>query len=82
MLALAKQQSADIVDRVLREQVELVIGRGRLDGPDRVIADTADGERSFDAEMILLATGAHPRELPGSPARRRADPHLDPGLRA
>jgi dihydrolipoamide dehydrogenase len=64
VLALAKQQSADICDRVLREQVELVIGRGRLDGPDRVIADTADGERSFDAEMILLATGAHPRELP------------------
>jgi pyruvate/2-oxoglutarate dehydrogenase complex dihydrolipoamide dehydrogenase (E3) component len=64
VLALAKQQSQDICDRVLREQVELVIGRGRLDGPDRVIADTADGERSFDAEMILLATGAHPRELP------------------
>src|SRR6188768_1997169 len=34
VLALAKQQSADICDRVLREQVELVIGRGRLDGPD------------------------------------------------
>jgi hypothetical protein len=49
VLALAKQQSEDICDRVLREQVELVIGRGRLDGPDRVIADTADGERSFDA---------------------------------
>ena len=49
---------------MLRENVELVIGRGRLDGPDRVIADTADGERTFDAEMILLATGAHPRELP------------------
>ena len=64
VLALAKQQSADICDRVLREQVELVIGRGRLDGPDRVIVDTADGERSFDAEMVLLATGAHPRELP------------------
>ena len=64
VLALAKQQSADICDRVLGEQVELVIGRGRLDGPDRVIAETAEGERSFDAEMVLLATGAHPRELP------------------
>jgi dihydrolipoamide dehydrogenase len=64
VLALAKQQSADICDRVLGERVELVVGRGRLDGPDRVIVDTADGERSFDAEMILLATGAHPRELP------------------
>ncbi|HSU34423.1 MAG TPA: NAD(P)H-quinone dehydrogenase [Propionibacteriaceae bacterium] len=64
VLALAKQQSADICDRVLNERVELVVGRGRLEGPDRVIVDTADGERRFDAEMILLATGAHPRELP------------------
>jgi dihydrolipoamide dehydrogenase len=29
-----------------------------------VIAETADGERAFDAEMILVATGASPRELP------------------
>ncbi len=64
VLALAQQQSADICDRVLRENVDLVIGRGRLDSPDRVIAETADGERSFDAEMILIATGATPRELP------------------
>ena len=64
VLALAKQQSDDICERVLRERVELVVGRGRLDGPERVIVDTADGERTFDAEMILLATGAHPRELP------------------
>jgi NAD(P)H dehydrogenase (quinone) len=64
VLALAQQQSADICERVLRERVELVVGRGRLDGPERVIVDTADGERSLDAEMILLATGARPRELP------------------
>ena len=64
VLALAKQQSDDICERVLRERVELVVGRGRLDGPERVIVDTADSERTFDAEMILLATGAQPRELP------------------
>ena len=64
VLALAQQQSADICDRVQRENVDLVIGRGRLDGRERVIADTADGERGFDAEMILIATGATPRELP------------------
>ena len=27
-------------------------------------AQTAEGERSFDAEMVLVATGASPRELP------------------
>ena len=64
VLALARQQSVDIAERVGREQVELVVGRGRLDGPERVIASTSSGERSFEAEMILVATGARPRELP------------------
>jgi NAD(P)H dehydrogenase (quinone) len=61
---LAKSQSCDITDRLLRENVNLVIGRGRLDGRERVIADTTEGEQSFPADMILMATGAHPRELP------------------
>jgi len=64
VLDLAKRQSCDITERVQRENVNLVIGRGRLDGPDRVIASTADGEESFSADMILVATGAHPRALP------------------
>jgi pyruvate/2-oxoglutarate dehydrogenase complex dihydrolipoamide dehydrogenase (E3) component len=64
VLDLAKRQSDDITERVQRENVDLIIGRGRLDGPDHVIAETADGERSFAADMILVATGAHPRELP------------------
>jgi NAD(P)H dehydrogenase (quinone) len=65
VLDLARQQSADIVERVGRESVEVVVGKGRLDGPDRVVATTASGEqRAFDAEMILVATGARPRELP------------------
>ena len=64
VLDLARKQSEDISERVLRENVELVIGHGRLDGPDRVVARTADGERTFDADVVLLATGATPRELP------------------
>jgi NAD(P)H dehydrogenase (quinone) len=64
VLDLAKKQSSDITERVLREDVNLVAGRARLDGPDRVIADTAEGEQSFPADVILVATGAHPRELP------------------
>ncbi|WP_091414232.1 NAD(P)H-quinone dehydrogenase [Friedmanniella luteola] len=63
VLELARKQSEDICERIQRENVELVIGRGRLDGPDRVIAQTADGERSFDADVVLLATGARPRQL-------------------
>ncbi len=66
VLALAEKQSQDIVERVVREGVTLLRGRGRLDGPDRVVADTADGERSIDADVVLLATGARPRELPAA----------------
>lgn len=61
---LARKQSEDITERVLRENVDLVLGHGRLAGPDRVVADTADGERAFDADVVLLATGARPRVLP------------------
>jgi NAD(P)H dehydrogenase (quinone) len=61
---LAERQSCDITERVRRENVNLVIGNARLDGQDQVIAETADGELSFPADMILVATGAHPRELP------------------
>jgi dihydrolipoamide dehydrogenase len=64
VLDLARQQSCDITERLQRENVNLVRGRGQLDGPDRVIASTAKGEQSFAADMILISTGAHPRELP------------------
>jgi NAD(P)H dehydrogenase (quinone) len=61
---LAQKQSDDIAARVSTEGVRLIRGRGRLDGPERVIAETTDGEESIDAEAILIATGAHPRVLP------------------
>ena len=64
VLHLAAQQSADIGERVLREDVRVISGSGRLDGPDRVIARTADGEESLDADVVLLATGSRARELP------------------
>jgi pyruvate/2-oxoglutarate dehydrogenase complex dihydrolipoamide dehydrogenase (E3) component len=64
VLDLARDQSADITERVLRENVRLVIGRGRLDGPERVVVQTASGAETIDADVILVATGATPRELP------------------
>ena len=67
VLDLAAKQSADITERVLREDVRVLTGTGRLDGPDRVIAQTADGEESLDADVVLLATGARARELPEAP---------------
>ena len=62
--ALAKKQSVDIAERLTCEGVRIITGRGRLAGPDTVVADTADGEEHLDADVILIATGAHPRILP------------------
>jgi dihydrolipoamide dehydrogenase len=62
---LATDQSADIERRLAREGVEVVHGRGRLDGPGRVVAALDDGtEASYDADAVLIATGAAPRTLP------------------
>ena len=58
--ALAQAQSDDIRERLEAEGVRLVRGRGRLDGPGRVVA----GEEAVEADAVLLAVGATPRELP------------------
>lgn len=62
---LAADQSADIERRLTREGVRIVTGRGRLDGPQRVVATLADGStETLDADAVLVATGAAPRVLP------------------
>jgi len=66
VLALAQRQSTDIAERLTGEGVRLVAGRGRLTAPDLVVASTATGEETFDADVVLLATGAHPRVLPAA----------------
>ena len=60
---LAQAQSADIAERLLGDDIRIVNGTGRLDGPQRVHATTADGEETLPADIVLLATGAHPRVL-------------------
>ena len=57
---LAADQSADIARRLDKENVQVVHGRGRLDGPGRVVV----GDTSYDADAVLVATGAAPRTLP------------------
>jgi NAD(P)H dehydrogenase (quinone) len=61
---LALAQSSDIERRLTREGVRVVQARGRLDGPQRVVATAADGaEETLEADAVLLATGAAPRTL-------------------
>src|SRR4029079_6357409 len=62
--ALAADQSDDIVRRLEKEGVTVLRGRGRLDGPDTVVALTDGGDRRVGAGARLLATGAVPRPLP------------------
>jgi NAD(P)H dehydrogenase (quinone) len=62
VLQLASDQSADIATRLEKEGVEVVPGRGRLDGPGTVVVD----DRRLTADAVLLATGAAPRTLPSA----------------
>jgi NAD(P)H dehydrogenase (quinone) len=62
---LAHAQSEDIGVRLAKEGVQVLAGTARLDGPQRVIATlTEGGTQTLDADVVLVATGAHPRVLP------------------
>ncbi|MEU8552317.1 NAD(P)H-quinone dehydrogenase [Streptomyces roseoverticillatus] len=68
---LALAQSHDITASVTRAGGRVLRGRGRLepnqapDGSRRVVVRAADGtEETLVADAVLVATGAHPREIP------------------
>lgn len=60
---LAQAQSTDVAARLAAEGVRIIDGTGRLDGPHTVTAETAEGVERISADIVLVATGAHPREL-------------------
>ena len=60
--ALADAQSADVTGRLAAEGIEVLAGTGRLAGPRTV----AVGDREISADIVLIATGARPRLLPGA----------------
>jgi pyruvate/2-oxoglutarate dehydrogenase complex dihydrolipoamide dehydrogenase (E3) component len=63
----AATQSADIHQRLLSQGVKVLIGSAELLDSENVIAKLQDGtEQNLVAEVILLATGARPRELPSA----------------
>ncbi|HVQ19222.1 MAG TPA: FAD-dependent oxidoreductase, partial [Actinomycetes bacterium] len=62
--SLAAAQSKDVAEHLAQDGVQVVAGRARLTGPGRVVVNGDDGSTaSLDADAILIATGAHPREL-------------------
>ncbi|GHG44556.1 NAD(P)H-quinone dehydrogenase [Flavimobilis marinus] len=67
VMALAAAQSADIRARLEREGVRQIVGTGRVTSPSTVVATAPDGtETTLEAEAILVAVGATPRELPAA----------------
>jgi NAD(P)H dehydrogenase (quinone) len=59
---LARAQSADVAQRLAAEGVRVLHGTGRLAGPRAV----AVGDAELSADVVLVATGARPRVLPGA----------------
>jgi NAD(P)H dehydrogenase (quinone) len=71
--ALAAAQSADVYAQLLNAGVEVVAGRGELIDTSPGLAShcikvtAADGTTSsYDADVVLIATGASPRILPSA----------------
>ena len=60
----ATAQSADISERLLSQGIKVISASAELVDAGKVKAKLSDGtEEIFEAEVILLATGARPREL-------------------
>ena len=68
--ALALAQSMDIANRLAREGISVVQGAARFETPQRLAVrrmHSEDGEETLvDADIVLVATGAHPRVVPGA----------------
>jgi NAD(P)H dehydrogenase (quinone) len=64
--ALAHAQSLDIANRVAREGVEVIHGTGRFAAPHQLVVAINGNERIVNADIVLIATGAAPRVLPGA----------------
>ena len=63
--ALAAAQSQDITASLVAQGVKLINGCAELRGPRIVSISTSDGGvTEITAEIILIATGARPRQLP------------------
>jgi pyruvate/2-oxoglutarate dehydrogenase complex dihydrolipoamide dehydrogenase (E3) component len=64
LLDLAVDQSKDISAALERAGVTIIIGSGKLLDNHRLEVETESGTSIVEADAILLALGAHPRELP------------------
>jgi len=71
VLRLAQEQSDDMREQLIDAGVRIIVGEGRLDGPQRVVVSTGQGKKrtdfdQVDADTVIVAVGASPRELPSA----------------
>ncbi|MBO5655944.1 MAG: FAD-dependent oxidoreductase, partial [Rikenellaceae bacterium] len=50
-----------------KNKIEVIKGEGSLAGDGKVVVRSAEGEQTIEADSIILATGARPREMPFMP---------------
>ncbi len=50
-----------------KNKIEIIKGEGSLAGDGKVVVRGAEGEQTIEADSIILATGARPREMPFMP---------------
>ena len=66
LLNLASTQSSDIHARLQSAGVNIVIGKGKILGTHEVQIESGNQIIQESADALLIATGAHPRELPAT----------------
>ncbi len=65
LLNLAQAQSDEMLDTLVNAGVRVINGTGRLDGNHHVVVDAVEDspEERLEAKTIIVAVGAHPREI-------------------
>ncbi|MFN3353038.1 MAG: dihydrolipoyl dehydrogenase [Brevundimonas sp.] len=48
-----------------KNKVDWLKGRGRIDGPGKVVVEGVDGSKTYQTKNIVIATGSEPTPLPG-----------------
>jgi NAD(P)H dehydrogenase (quinone) len=64
---LAEAQSRDIEKKLAAAGVRVMKADARLTDARSVVAENDDGDDHLDADVVLVATGSSPRELPSAP---------------
>ncbi len=62
---LVSKIRGDMTNSLKRLGVDVITGRGKLAGPQKVTVQTAEGEKTFTAQDIILSPGSVPFVPPG-----------------